>query len=64
VLVGDREMIYDPEAAVERARRLIPDVDARILPGVGHLLGMQQPEVVNPIIVRFLAERLSSVASG
>ena len=64
VLVGDREMIYDPAAAVERARRLIPDVDARVLPGVGHLLGMQQPEVINPIVVRFLAERLSPVATG
>ena len=60
LLVGDREMIYDATAAVERARRLIPTVEAEIVPGVGHLLGMQEPEVVDGRIRAFLAARLEA----
>lgn len=54
LLVGDRERIYDPEMAVSRARRLMRDVDARVIPGVGHLLGMQRPDVVDPLILGWL----------
>jgi pimeloyl-ACP methyl ester carboxylesterase len=54
VLVGDEEMIYDPHQAAARARRLIPDVEADVIPGVGHLLGMQRPDVVNERILRFI----------
>ena len=54
VLVGDREMIYDAEEAAARARRLLPAADVRIIRGVGHLLGMQRPDLVNPILRAFL----------
>jgi pimeloyl-ACP methyl ester carboxylesterase len=54
LLVGDQEMIYDPVAAVERARRCIPDCEAQIIPGVGHPLGMQRPDLVNDLILDFL----------
>ena len=60
LLLGDREMIYDPAEAAERARRLIPRIEAEIVTGVGHLLGMQRPDLVNPRIVRFLDERLAT----
>ena len=51
-------MIYDARAAVERASRLIPTIDAEIVPGVGHLLGMQRPDVVNARIRTFLEARV------
>lgn len=40
VLIGDREVIYrgGPHAAIARARRLIPDVRAHLIPGAGHML--------------------------
>jgi pimeloyl-ACP methyl ester carboxylesterase len=60
VLVGDQEMIYDAAEATARARRLLPDVEAEIVPGVGHLLGVQRPEVVNPRLLAFLAERVGT----
>jgi pimeloyl-ACP methyl ester carboxylesterase len=50
LLVGDHEMIYDPDKAIGRARRLMAHVDARIVPGVGHLLGLQRPDLVTPLI--------------
>lgn len=58
-LLGDQEMIYEPSAAADRARRLIPGAEAEVIAGVGHLLGMQRPDIVNPRIRRFLDERLS-----
>ena len=54
VFIGDRERIYDPEKAAERARRLISGAEVELLPKLGHLPGMQRPDLVNPRIVSFL----------
>jgi pimeloyl-ACP methyl ester carboxylesterase len=54
VLLGDREMIYDAERAADRAWRLLPDREVAVIPGVGHLLGMQDPVRVNAWIRAFL----------
>jgi pimeloyl-ACP methyl ester carboxylesterase len=57
LLVGSDEMIYDASEAIDRARLLVPDISADIVPGLGHLLGLQRPDIVNPRIVEFLAAR-------
>jgi pimeloyl-ACP methyl ester carboxylesterase len=57
VLLGDQEMIYDPDAAARRAAALIPDCDVEVVPGVGHLLGMQRPDLVNARLEAFLGAR-------
>jgi pimeloyl-ACP methyl ester carboxylesterase len=54
VLVGDRERIYDPASAIGRARALVRGVDAELLPGLGHLLSMQDAPRVNARIGAFL----------
>jgi pimeloyl-ACP methyl ester carboxylesterase len=54
VLLGEREMIYDPSAAAERARALIRACSVEVIPGVGHLLGMQRPDLVNASLASFL----------
>ncbi len=56
VLVGTEERIYDARAAVTRARAVIPEVSAALLPGLGHLPGLQAASAVNDRIVRFLSE--------
>jgi pimeloyl-ACP methyl ester carboxylesterase len=53
-------MIYDPTEAAIRARRLLPDADVEVESGVGHLLGMQRPEIVNPRIATFLRDRVTA----
>jgi hypothetical protein len=35
-------------------RHLLRAADVRIIPNVGHLLGMQRPDLVNPILRAFL----------
>jgi pimeloyl-ACP methyl ester carboxylesterase len=57
VLLGDREMIYDPDRAARRAAALIRDCEVEVVPGVGHLLGMQQPGWVNARVSAFLGAR-------
>jgi len=64
VLLGEREMIYDPAAAAERARRLLPAADVSVIPGVGHLLGMQDPASINGRIVRFLEDHKAGARSA
>lgn len=54
VLLGEQEMIYDPSMAARRAAALIPGGDVEVVPGVGHLLGMQRPDLVNPRLGTFL----------
>jgi pimeloyl-ACP methyl ester carboxylesterase len=57
VILGDHEKIYDPRAAVVRTRRLIPNAEIELIPGAGHLPGLQVPDIVNRRIRRFLEAR-------
>jgi pimeloyl-ACP methyl ester carboxylesterase len=64
LLLGDGEMIYDPRAAAARAQRTFPDLRVEVVPDVGHLLGLERPDIVNPRIMSFLetATRVPQVA--
>jgi len=59
ILVGENERIYDANTAVSRARALIPGVTASIVPGLGHLLGMQDAPLINAQIKTFLDQHLN-----
>lgn len=54
LLIGSGEKIYNPEKAISRAKRLMPNLTAEIIPDAGHLLIMDQPEVINSRILQFL----------
>jgi len=54
LLVGAGEKIYNPQKAIEHAHRWMPDLTAEIIPNAGHLLVMDQPEIINALILRFL----------
>jgi pimeloyl-ACP methyl ester carboxylesterase len=54
LLVGDHEVLYDPTSALDRAVRLIPGIRAELIADAGHLLIMEQPEIVNGRMVEFL----------
>ena len=56
-------MIYDPIAAAERAGRLGPEIDVRIIPDIGRLLGMQRPDIVDPLVRDLFASRSATVAA-
>ena len=57
LLIGAGEKIYNPKKAIERAQRLMPNLKAEILPEVGHILIMDQPEIINSRILNFLSSK-------
>ena len=55
LLVGDREQTFDPRRALANATRLVPEVQAELLSGAGHLLAMDKAQQVNQRILQFLS---------
>jgi pimeloyl-ACP methyl ester carboxylesterase len=53
MLIGDQDRLNPPQA-IERARRLVPDIEAEIIPHAGHFLSMEQPGCVNARVLKFL----------
>jgi pimeloyl-ACP methyl ester carboxylesterase len=54
LLLGEKEVCYNPESAAQRARRVLRNVSVEIVPDAGHMLVMERPEIVNPRIAAFL----------
>jgi pimeloyl-ACP methyl ester carboxylesterase len=54
VVLGEREVIYDPKVALAKARELMPAVQTELIPETGHALPMERPEVLNQITETFL----------
>lgn len=53
VLIGDREVIYNPDKVAAKAKRLIPDVSVEIVPGASHALFYDRPDIVNRRVIEF-----------
>ena len=56
VMIGDKELIYDPGKALERARRTMPTVETELIPGVGHLLNIERADHIDKRLLAFLSE--------
>jgi len=54
LLVGQYERCFDPVAAVDRARRLVPSIEAQIIPNTSHALPFEKPDIVNAAMLQFL----------
>ncbi|MHC4498414.1 MAG: alpha/beta fold hydrolase [Planctomycetota bacterium] len=54
LLVGDQEVIYDGPSVIERAKQLMPYVQAEFVTHCGHGVATEQPEFVNKRILEFL----------
>lgn len=60
-LIAERSLIYNPQRACERARRLIPGVTAEIVQGASHALNAEKAGLVNERIVEFCKEKHATV---
>ena len=56
LLFGEREVIYDPAAALARARRLIPDFRGELVPASSHDMCLTQHDIVDARVLEFLKE--------
>jgi len=54
VLFGEHEVIYDPVAALARARRFMPAVEGALIPGCSHDMSSSQHEQVDARVLAFL----------
>ena len=54
LLIGEHEVVYEPSKVLERARRLMPHLEAELIPGGGHLFPVDQAEATNARILKFL----------
>ena len=54
LLVGALEVLYTPGRALERARLVIPDLEADVVTDAGHFVSMEQPEIVDRRVLEFL----------
>ena len=54
LLIGDHEVISDPAKAMERARRLIPEVEGELVPGCRHDMCATQHDIVDTRVLGFL----------
>jgi pimeloyl-ACP methyl ester carboxylesterase len=56
LLIGQQEVIYDPAKSIDRARRLIPTIEARLIPEASHDLAYFQAEAVDELVLDFFKE--------
>lgn len=56
LLLGEHEVMYDPQSALHRASALVPGIEAEIVKKAGHVVSMEQPEYVNQRVLRFFAK--------
>jgi pimeloyl-ACP methyl ester carboxylesterase len=54
LLIGQQEAGYDPEAALERARRLIPNFEGELVPRANHEMTISKHEFVDRRVLEFL----------
>jgi pimeloyl-ACP methyl ester carboxylesterase len=54
LLIAQQEVLYDPEAALERARRLIPNFEGELLPRANHEMTVSKHEIVDRRVLEFL----------
>lgn len=56
LMLGEYEAIYNPQAALRKAQKAIPDLQAEIVPRTGHAAMYDRPDYVNPRVLEFLAD--------
>ncbi len=56
LLIGDREVIYDPAKALARARALLPDFQGDLVPQSSHDMSASQHQIVDARVLDFLSD--------
>lgn len=54
VVVGEKDILFDTGKALERAKKLIPQVETEIIPEAGHFPCTEQPDRFNARVLTFL----------
>ena len=55
-LVGENEVIYPANAALERLERVAPRIETSLIPNAGHDLTIVQADLINQLVLDFLKD--------
>jgi len=55
-LVGENEKIYSAQKAIQRLRKVAPNIKAEVIPNAGHDLTIVQAAMVNTKVLEFLRQ--------
>ena len=55
ILIGDNDVINGPRILV-KAKRIIPQAETAVVPHAGHFISVDQPEIVNKMMLDFLSK--------
>jgi pimeloyl-ACP methyl ester carboxylesterase len=55
LLIGDHEIMYEPQKALDNAARLIPNLQEELIPNANHMLNSDQPDRIDTSIIKFFA---------
>ena len=55
-LVGENEVLYLANAALERLERVAPQIETRLVPAAGHDLTIVQADLINRLVLEFLKD--------
>ena len=56
LLIGENEVIYDPEKALDRARALLPNFEGELVPQSNHNMCASQCRIVDARVLDFLSD--------
>ena len=55
LLLGDHEILYEADQAINRAEELVENIQTAIIPNASHMVNWEQTELVNSHILDFLS---------
>jgi pimeloyl-ACP methyl ester carboxylesterase len=55
LILGEKEAINKPQTAIDAAKKLIPGVEAELIPAAHHITALAQPELVNQRLLQFFS---------
>ncbi len=58
VVLGDKEIIYDPVRALRRAEAVLPSVTTRLVADAGHLLNIEKAAQIDDMLLELLEEHV------
>lgn len=56
LIYGDKEVMYDADRAIKRAKELVENIQTAVIPNASHMVHFEQPVLVNFHILNFLSE--------
>ncbi len=55
LLIGEHEVLFNPLEALQRASKLMKNVETELIEGVGHVLTMEKPDEFNKRVLEFFS---------